>query len=85
MIEMIELESEFMNELNELTNIVQKFSESQWELLDEPSKKWLVATKELLIAIRSADSICGQCGCEFDELYKKALGILNDSFKTSTI
>lgn len=74
-----------MNELMDLKKIVEKFSESQWDVLDQPSKKWLEATTELLQAIQAADEVCGQCGCEFDELYKKALGILNGSFKTDSI
>jgi len=74
-----------MNELKELLKIVDKFSESKWDVLDQPSKKWLEATIELFHAIQNADQVCGECGCELDALYKKALGILNDSFKTDSI
>ncbi|PKK97788.1 MAG: hypothetical protein CVV57_10535 [Tenericutes bacterium HGW-Tenericutes-2] len=69
----------------ELKHIIQKLSESQWDVLEGPSKNWLRATEELLIAISKADSICGNCGCEFDGLYKIALRILNDTPKVDTV
>jgi len=66
----------------ELSNIIEKFAESGWDLLDAPSLKWLAAngsaetTAELLKAVEQADKECGSCGCEFDPLYKKALALL---------
>ncbi len=66
----------------ELIEIIKKFSESGWELIDAPSKKWLAdskssnATAELIKAVEQADMECGSCGCEFDPLYKRALELL---------
>lgn len=67
----------------ELIEIIKKFSESGWELIAEPSKKWLAdnkssnTTAELIKAVEQADKECGSCGCEFDPLYKRALELLN--------
>ena len=66
----------------ELIKIIEKFSESGWDLIDVPSKKWLSdnkssnATAELIKAVEQADKECGSCGCEFDPLYKRALELL---------
>jgi hypothetical protein len=70
----------------ELVNIVLKFAESGWDILDEPSKKWLSAnnkneltktvTNDLIEAVKQADKECGNCGCEYDPLYKSALELL---------
>ena len=66
----------------ELIKIIEKFSESGWDLIDMPSKKWLTdnkssnATDELIKAVEQADKECGSCGCEFDPLYKRALELL---------
>ena len=70
----------------ELLNIIEKFSESGWDLIDAPSKAWLSANAEsetdkavkskLIEAIEQADKECGSCGCEFDPLYKRALELL---------
>ena len=66
----------------ELVRIVEEFAESGWDLIDAPSKKWLAskesgdATNELRKAIEQADHSCGNCGCEFDPLYKKVLELL---------
>jgi len=66
----------------ELNEIIQKFADSGWDLIDAPSKKWLTsnkstdATKELITALEQANNDCGSCGCEFDPLYKKALVLL---------
>ena len=70
----------------ELLNIIEKFSESGWDLIDAPSKAWLSAngeqetdeavTANLIEAIEQADKECGSCGCEFDPLYKRALELL---------
>lgn len=70
----------------ELNEIIKKFSESGWELIDAPSKKWLAdnkssnATAELIKAVEQADKECGSCGCEFDPLYKRALELLIVSY-----
>ena len=66
----------------ELIKIIEKFSESGWDLIDVPSKIWLAdnkssnATAELIEAVEQADKECGSCGCEFDPLYKRALELL---------
>lgn len=67
----------------ELIKIIEKFSDSGWDLIDMPSKKWLTdnkssnATAELIKAVEQADKECGSCGCEFDPLYKRALELLS--------
>ncbi|MDF2869133.1 MAG: hypothetical protein K0R05_708 [Anaerocolumna sp.] len=60
----------------EFNEILTKFAESGWDVIDEPSKAWLEGKggkEELVAAITQADSECGSCGCEFDPLYKRAL------------
>jgi hypothetical protein len=68
----------------ELINIVTKFAESGWDVIDAPAKAWLdagdneltSATNELIAAVEKADVECGSCGCEMDPLYKSALTLL---------
>lgn len=66
----------------ELVKIIEKFAASGWDVIADPSKKWLASNKspdlapELKKAIEQADKDCGSCGCEFDPLYKKALALL---------
>lgn len=65
----------------ELNEIVTKFAESGWDLIDESSKLWLegkIGNNELLPVIKKADEACGSCGCEFDPLYKKAMEMLKE-------
>ncbi|EKQ50748.1 MULTISPECIES: hypothetical protein [unclassified Clostridium] len=62
--------------MEELKSILEKFAESGWDLLAIPSKAYLNGngTKEDLVkAIVQADKECGNCGCEFDPLYKKCI------------
>ena len=67
----------------ELVRIVEEFAESGWDLIDAPSKKWLASKEsddtknELRKAIQQADHSCGNCGCEFDPLYKRVLELLS--------
>lgn len=64
---------------DELKNILTKFSESGWDLIDSISKEYLEngTNKDNLInAIKTADLECGSCGCEMDPLYKRALELL---------
>ncbi|MHB1000727.1 MAG: hypothetical protein ACYC27_15915 [Armatimonadota bacterium] len=71
----------------ELVGIVTKFAESGWDLIDVPSRAWLEladggeASKDaaiaLVAAVEKADEECGNCGCEFDPLYKRALELLH--------
>jgi len=66
-----------MNE--ELKTILTKFSQSGWELIETPAKEYLsgIDNKSSLIeAIEQANEQCGNCGCEFDPLYKRALTLL---------
>lgn len=76
-----------MMELNEeLIRIITKFAESGWDLIDIPSKEWLrarndpekikIKTINLIDAIKNANHLCGNCGCEFDCIYKRALELL---------
>ena len=66
----------------ELIKIVEKFAGSGWDLIDAPSKKWLkdngsdVTTAELLKAVEQADKDCGNCDCDYDPLYKRAIELL---------
>jgi len=70
----------------ELTEILVKFADSEWDLIDAPATAWLAAnaagtvdvalTAALVAAIEQADEECGSCGCEFDPLYKRALELL---------
>ncbi|MCH5352216.1 MAG: hypothetical protein J1E06_01975 [Acutalibacter sp.] len=49
---------------------------SGWDLISIPAQQWLDgnADRETLVsAIKQADKECGNCGCEFDPLYKRAL------------
>jgi hypothetical protein len=70
----------------ELKNIITKFADSGWDLIEDPAKAWLSAladlrepeeeTPELVIALKQADEECGSCGCEYDALYKRAIALL---------
>jgi hypothetical protein len=65
----------------ELRSIMTKFADSGWDLIAEPAKAWLEQrgdSKELLAAIEQADRECGNCGCEYDQLYKDAIKILKE-------
>ena len=74
---------------NELVEIVTKFVESGWDVIEKPSKTWLVdngenvqtrnSTIELIKAVEQANKECGNCGCEFDPLYKRALSLLRSA------
>lgn len=65
--------------MEELKTIMEKFAQSDWELISVPAKQWLdgKGDKDALIdAVRQADKECGSCGCELDPLYKRALELL---------
>lgn len=65
--------------MKELRTIIKKFAASGWDLIASPAKQWLAGTvdkKALIIAIKEADKQCGNCGCELDPLYKRALELL---------
>ncbi|OGO87807.1 MAG: pyruvate:ferredoxin (flavodoxin) oxidoreductase [Clostridiales bacterium GWF2_36_10] len=68
-----------------LTEIIEKFATSGYDVIDEASKEWLAvkddgeaskaASEKLIAAIEKANIECGRCGCEFDSLYRKALAM----------
>lgn len=65
--------------MEELRAIMEKFCASGWDLISVPARQWLdgKADREVLIsAIKQADKECGNCGCDLDPLYKKALELL---------
>ena len=65
--------------MEELKFIMVRFAESGWDLISIPAQQWLAgkADKNTLIsAIKQADEECGNCGCELDKLYKRALELL---------
>ncbi len=65
--------------MSELKTIMGKFAASGWDLIAVPAQQWLEgkADKEaLLSAIKQADEECGNCGCELDPLYKRALELI---------
>ncbi len=78
-----------MNIKDELNQIITKFAESGWDLIDAPSAAWLKANQNgeasekvadaLIASIKKADLECGSCGCEFDPLYKRALVLLQNA------
>jgi sugar phosphate isomerase/epimerase len=65
----------------ELAKIIAKFADSGWDLIDVPAKAWLqkrfesdhTTVRNLIDAIAKANVECGNCGCEFDPLYKIVL------------
>lgn len=66
--------------MNNINEIMKKFAESGWDLIAEPAAKWLEGTadkEELIKAIEQADKECGNCGCEYDKLYKYVLNNKN--------
>lgn len=65
--------------MEELKTIMQKFAASGWDLIADPAREWLdgKSNKDTLVsAIKQADEECGNCGCELDQLYKRALELL---------
>jgi hypothetical protein len=65
--------------MEELKDILEKFAESGWDLITVPSKAYLDGTgtkEDLITAIEEADKECGNCGCEFDPLYKRCIEIV---------
>ena len=65
--------------MEELNRIMKKFVESGWDLIAIPAEQWLKGKgtkEELIFAIKQADKECGNCGCELDPLYKRALELL---------
>ena len=75
-----------MDKNRELVEIITKFANCGWDLIDTASKAWLETAEDseempkvkqdLIEAVEKADEECGSCGCEFDPMYKKALELL---------
>lgn len=71
-----------LSQNQEFIGILTKFAESGWDVIDGPSRAWLTnpgdpqIQGDLVTAIREADASCGNCGCDFDPLYKRALVLL---------
>jgi hypothetical protein len=72
-----------MTKKEKVNELVKKFAESGWDVIDAPAKKWLEvidctdSTEKLIKALKQANEECGSCGCEMDPLYKEALILLN--------
>ncbi len=65
----------------ELVDILIKFSETGWELIDVPSLAFLNGAdniEQLIEAIKQAQEECSGCGCELDGLYPVALELLEE-------
>ena len=65
--------------MEELKVIMQKFAVSGWDLIAVPAQEWLEGKADkdtLVLAIKQADKEYGNCGCELDSLYKRALELL---------
>ena len=77
-----------------LAGIIEKFAASEWDGISGASAKWLEsmnsgdlskeAAVELEAALLKANEECGDCGCEFDALYKQALA-MKDLFVKKSI
>ena len=56
-----------------------KQADKGWDLIAVPAQEWLYGKADkdtLVLAIKQADKECGNCGCELDSLYKRALELL---------
>ena len=65
--------------MEELKSIMEKFVASDWDLISIPAQQWLdgKANRDtLVLAIKQVDEECGNCGCELDPLYKRALELI---------
>lgn len=72
----VKKELPFMKELNK---ILETFASSRWDLIAVPAQEWLDRNgdkEKLVTATRQAEKECGNCGCELDPLYPKALTLL---------
>lgn len=63
-------------EKSELTTILTRFADSGWDLIAQPARAYLDGedcSDTLVRAVEQADAECGDCGCEYDALYKRFL------------
>ncbi len=77
-----------------LTEIIKKFAESGYDVINGASQAWLAAkdsgenskaaAADLEAALLKANEECGSCGCEFDALYREALAMKDIFVKQST-
>ncbi len=61
--------------MEELQGILERFAGSGWELIALPSRRWLDGQENREELVRALQ-ICGNCGCDLDSLYPKALRLL---------
>ncbi len=62
----------------ELTAILERLVNSGWDLIALPAHAYLDGedNKDSLIhAVEQAEVECGNCGCEYDALYKRFLAL----------
>lgn len=67
------------NDAEELKAIMETFAASGWDLISVPAQKWLDGKGDkdsLIYAIKQADRVCGDSGCDMDSIYKRALKLL---------
>lgn len=65
---------------NKIKEILVKFAESGWDLIAKPANDMLNnnGDKEIFLkAVKLADDECGNCGCEYDAMYKYILNNAN--------
>ena len=58
---------------------MEKFAASNWGLIFIPAQQWLdsgIENSHLIEVIQQVQQQCGNCGCELDQLYPKALKLL---------
>ena len=63
-------------EEHELRIILKRFADSEWELIAAPANAYLDGedcNDWLIAAVEQANEECGNCGCEYDELYRRFL------------
>ena len=65
-------------EEHELRSILRRFADSGWELISAPAIAYLCGESckdELIAAVEQANEECGDCGCEYDALYRRFLAL----------
>ena len=65
-------------EEHELRSILKRFADSGWELISLPANAYLCGESckdELILAVEQANEECGDCGCEYDALYRRFLAL----------
>ena len=65
-------------EEHELRSILRRFADSEWELISAPANAYLSGedcNDWLISAVEQANEECGDCGCEYDALYRRFLAL----------